>query len=726
MTPPEPSPFAQVLKSPRLPLVAAALLVGLALLAWSGSFGGPFVVDDMTAIVSNVSIRDLGALGDVLSPPPNTGTGGRPVLNLTYAVNYFIDRLKVSGYHGFNLAIHAAAALALFGLVRRTLLLPSLRARFGEHALLLAFTIAALWTLHPVQTASITYISQRAEALMGVFYFFTLYAFVRAAEHRPASDFDPSAPKTADDADDAEARSSARARFALPSLSGLPRGYIVWCVLAVLSCLLGVGVKEPIATAPLMVLLFDRTFAAGSFLGALRARPRLYVALALTWIPLAVMMADVTMRGIGTGHGMDRLTYLYTQARGLWHYLAVALWPQPLVFGYEAEIVRTVDRAALFALPLLLALAGTIFALVRFPRAGFVAAWFFILLAPTSSFIPVAFSPVADSRLYLPLAGLVTGAVLLVHAGFGRRALAGLLTVALAAGLLTYARNRVFQTSLSLWADTVAKQPDNAAARVNLADVLSRVGRNEDAITHLRRALEVDPNRASAHNNLANALVAVGRSDEAILHYRAAIHLQPEASLARANLAYVLLQAGRIEEAEEQCRLAVKQNPFNASAHLNLALIHEARGRLAQQIISLENALVINPGYFEAYYNLGLALMRADRPADAAVRFESAVRLRPTMLEAHLNFVRALLLAGRNTDARSHATYIVQQAPASADGQFLLGNALAVTGDLPAAAAAYERALALSPGAPEVIDNLNKVRAAYEAQRPGGPAPTIR
>ena len=114
---------------------------------------------------------------------------------------------------------------------------------------------------------------------------------------------------------------------------------------------------------------------------------------------------------------------------------------------------------------------------------------------------------------------------------------------------------------------------------------------------------------------------------------------------------------------------------------------------------------------------------RAAALVDAVARFETALRLRPTMIETHLNYVRALLLAGRATDARTHALAIVQRVPNSADGYFLLGNALALLGDLPGATAAYEGALALSPGAPEVLENLTKVRTLLESQRTGT-APT--
>ena len=149
-----------------------------------------------------------------------------------------------------NLAIHLLAALALFGIVRRTLELPAVARRFGERgATPVAFCIALLWVVHPLLTEAVTYLSQRAESLMGLFFLLTLYCFLRAAvSQRPGA----------------------------------------WRVGAVAACALGMGCKQVMAAAPLVALLYDRCFLAGSFREALRRRRGLYLALAATWLLLAV------------------------------------------------------------------------------------------------------------------------------------------------------------------------------------------------------------------------------------------------------------------------------------------------------------------------------------------------------------------------------------------------------------------------------------------------------
>ena len=104
----------------------AAVLALAGALAYAGSFGGPFLFDDQNAVVKNATIRTLTPISVPLSPPRETPVAGRPVVNLTFAGNYAIGGLDVTGYHVVNLAMHLLVALVLFGVVRRTLRLASM------------------------------------------------------------------------------------------------------------------------------------------------------------------------------------------------------------------------------------------------------------------------------------------------------------------------------------------------------------------------------------------------------------------------------------------------------------------------------------------------------------------------------------------------------------------------------------------------------------------------
>jgi protein O-mannosyl-transferase len=512
--------------------LAPLLLVLAGLLAYQNSFTAPFVFDDTSSILNNDSIRHLWPIGDALSPPSVAGVGGRPVFNLSLAVNYALGGYNVWGYHALNLAIHILAGLTLLGVVRRTLLQPALRERFGAVANELALATAVLWTVHPLQTESVTYVSERCESLMGLFYLLTLYCFICGT--------------------------------ASPS-AGL------WFMLSVATCLLGMATKEVMVTAPLIVLLHDRTFVAGSFRAAWKQRWRLYTGLAATWLLLGYLLIGLHYRKVGYGLGLTWQAYAMTECRSVVSYFWLAIWPHPLVFDYGSDTISNLADAAPYALILLVLIGVVVIALKRWPAIGFLGAWPFVILAPASSVIPVVGQPMAEHRMYLPLAAVITLVVMGIYALMGRRSVGVFLVLAVGLGLLTAQRNEDYRTKLSIWTDTVAKCPDNVRARSNLGRALLNAGRMPEAIEQYEQALRIQPNFAPAHDSLANALVQEGRLDEAIRHYEQALRFDPGLVDAHYDFGLALEKAGRVPEAIQQYEQALRLRPGYTAAQTALA-----------------------------------------------------------------------------------------------------------------------------------------------------------
>ncbi len=347
------------------------LVIAAGILAYHNSFQGPFIFDDVASIVENPTIRHLWPVWQAVTAYKRGFTAeGRPVFDVSLAINYAIDGLRVWGYHAVNLAIHIAAGLVVLGITRRTLLRSPLRQRFGAEALPLALVIAVIWVVHPLQTESVTYVVQRAESMMGLFYLLTLYCTIRGAE------------------------------------SDSPN---MWYVLSVASCLLGMASKEVMVSAPLIVLLYDRTFLTGSFTEAWRRRWRLYLGLAGTWILLGYLVVTTGNRAgsAGMGTGMAWTAYALTQFQAVAHYLRLSVWPHPLVFDYGTVLANGVGEVLPSALIVTALLIGTLVAVRRWPSVGFLGVWFFAILAPTSSVLPVTTQTIAEHRMYLPLAAVV-------------------------------------------------------------------------------------------------------------------------------------------------------------------------------------------------------------------------------------------------------------------------------------------------------------------------------
>jgi hypothetical protein len=346
---------------PRLSAGVLPLIVGLAVaVVYANSLLGAFVLDDEPGIVENAHIRQgMGAF--VRSELWRS----RGAVDLTFALNHAWGGLDPFGYHGTNLLLHVAAALALFGLVRRAV------GGAGPAAETTAFWAALLWGVHPLTTSAVTYLSQRYEVAMALAFLSTLYALTRGADETRA---------------------------------GPRRAWYGW---AVLVCGIGMLCKEVMVTAPIAALLYDRAFLAGRWREVAKRRWGVHLGLMLTWVVLAGALA----RGAATG-GVDAALpagvswrYAWTQAGVLVHYLKLTVAPYPLCLDYAWPLNGGAAEVWPQLLVVAVLLAATAWAWRRAPRAAFPAVVFFLVLAPTSSVLPrpdAAF----EHRMYLPLAAL--------------------------------------------------------------------------------------------------------------------------------------------------------------------------------------------------------------------------------------------------------------------------------------------------------------------------------
>ena len=554
----------------------ALVLTAAAAWAYSTSFAGVFVFDDKFAISDNPNIKSLWPLTRAMSAPPEMPVSGRPVASLTLAINYALapDDVRdvllppatdappvarerflrnVWGYHFFNLILHVLAALALYGVVRRTLSSDRLSSRFGANATPLASVISLIWVVHPLLTDAVTYVAQRTEVLMGLFLLLTLYCAIRAGE------------------------------------PGTTRGRRrLWTAAAMASCALGMGSKQTMVVAPLMVWVWDWVFGASGPDGELPARRRsrrtLYGGLAGTWLILASLVwMERWPHSIGFAReGWTPWTYLLTQTGVIVHYIRLSFVPWPLALDYDGwPMAHSILAVAPNALLLMVLLAATLLAVVRRDPWGFPGAWFFALLAPSSSVLPLATEIAAERRMYLPLAAIITVVVVGAFLVWQRVALrvmpdaqltrrAGRVTAAAivvvlttALGSLTYARNMDFWSDEEIWRDTVEKRPTNPRARLNYGIDLYAAGRLPEAERELSEAVRLKDSSAAAHANLGPVLCALGRLDEGISHLERALALDPEYTTVHGNLGEAYATQGKRALAAKQFARAVEVSPDN-------------------------------------------------------------------------------------------------------------------------------------------------------------------
>jgi tetratricopeptide (TPR) repeat protein len=245
---------------------------------------------------------------------------------------------------------------------------------------------------------------------------------------------------------------------------------------------------------------------------------------------VAWSISSVRERGVGFSKFFAWSDYALTSCRSVVIYLKLALWPNPLVFDYGLKVIHSVKDAMPYALLLAALLIVVAVLCWHRPTIGFAGAWFFVILCPTSSVIPVALMPTAESRVYLPLAAVVSLGVIGLYSLFGKRSFA--VFAALAVGLcwLSIRRNEDYHSEVAIWSDTVAKRPDNARALCYLGYALAKIpGRLPDAVADYRAALEIAPHYLDPHIQLGEILAKIpGRLSEAVTEYEMAIQLEPD------------------------------------------------------------------------------------------------------------------------------------------------------------------------------------------------------
>ncbi len=580
------------------------VLILAAVFVYRNSLTAAFLFDDLLKIVDNSAVHHPAESWAAIA------TGPRPATTVSLAANFALarwfsgDGLDVRGYHVVNLLIHALAGLALFGLVRRTIEIGPFSATAKQSATRVAFAVALLWLVHPLQTEAVTYTIQRSEGLMGLCYLLTLYALARGA-------------------------TSLRHRRS-------------WHAVGVTACAVGMGSKEVMVTAPVCALLYDRIFLAGSWREVMRRRWRLHVGLAATWAVLGGSFRFILGRGAGSsgaGFRLDRVTpwdYALSQPGVLAHYLRLAFWPSPLCLDYDWPPARTWTAIVPPAMLVAILLTAAAWALWRRPALGFVGVSFFLILAPTSSIMPIA-DRAAEHRMYLPLATVVLLVVTAVHGvlwrvgierlpadRMGRLVLRSVLLMApaVALGTATVQRNQDYRDDLTMWADVAAKRPRNDRAYHNLGQALAARGEWDAAIQADRRALAINPYYPDALTGLGAALRATGEMDEAIRCYLRALELNPASALTHNNLGAAYLKQGNLAGAVHEFTGALRLDPHLAPAQNNLGEALERQGRLVQAVNWYRQAVAGAPGVIRYRCDLAEALWDLGQKTEALAEFQ--------------------------------------------------------------------------------------------------------
>ncbi len=666
------------------------MVVALAAAHWS-SLGNSFQYDDFHSIVDNPHISRLSGIPRFFTTPEMFSVDParampRPLLLVTYALNYRIHADEVRGYRVVNLALHGLATGLVYGL---TLQLGGVRVA--------AAAAAMLFALHPVNVEAATYISSRSESLAACFVLAALVLYLRARQAVPR-------------------------RLPLLTLS-------VACFAG------GLMSKSSAIVLPVLLATYEgwrRTGLRGDRIGAYTgtdghtgkldtgSSPHDRDYFPLTWltpyllVALAYLVVNHQWLAGSLGEPVRPFTVqLWTQIKAGAYYLQLLFMPVALSVehGFSAS-VSPLQPPVLASLLLLLSLTAVV------ARAGGRAALLFVWAV--LALLPASLTPlnvlVNEHRLYVPLAAVATAAGLGLQQA-RRLDCGGLRTAGAFAGMmaimvvLTYLRTAVWKDEMTLWTDAVRRGAGMYRAHMHLGGAYERQGDTPAALEAYRRATELAPGAVEPWYNLGNALRVLGDLEGAAHAYRQALQRNPDSVSALVNLAALLTAAGQLDEADRLLHRALTVNPSIAVAHLQLGVLRRRQRRDPEAAVALEDALRLEPGMAEAHFNLGNLLFDSGDFRQAAQAYRLALDLRPDYGGAYLNLADLYL----GTGAATRAVELLQQGVRHAPGEprlwFMLGQAQEHTGQLAAARSSYQRFLDKGAAGPAAEAARARLRA---------------
>jgi tetratricopeptide (TPR) repeat protein len=558
-----------MIKTKHQVVLAIIILIVSIVLAYRNTFTVPFILDDTGNILENSSIHSLWPPWQSFVIPKDTGIVGRSVINFSLAVNYAISGYNVWSYHAVNLIIHILAALTLFGVIRQTLLPMEKTGLNIGNPVFFSFACALLWGLHPLQTQAVTYIIQRCESLMALFFLLTFYSAIRGWQ-------------------------VLNSRF--------------WHLLAIMFFLLAVSSKEVAAVVPVLLLLYEWMFMGRNPMPAMKKSPFLYSGLALGLLTVIVLLLKGNTLLSRTEHSDSTLlNYIITQCPVILHYLRLSVWPTGLTIDYGWPIAAI--KEAWPAIVLIISLIGlTSWALWRRNSIGFLGACFFIILLPTSV-VPLADIAVAH-RIYLPLAAVVilfTGIVFNIFSlklkhpeppAFYKAVftpailIALILCLGLTLGFMTYQRNYDYKSAIAIWSDTIEKRPLNYRGYHGLGIALSAQCRHKEGLEYMLKALKLNPDSAILYNDTGFVLLEMNRPTQALPYLLRAVQLRAHYPQAYNNIGGVFVQTGQLNQAIYYFSEALRQKPDYLTAYNNfLAVSAMLKRKSSQQNVGRSNLM---------------------------------------------------------------------------------------------------------------------------------------
>ena len=608
-------------------------LILIVFFIYSNTFHVPFLFDDDDNIFSNPHVRMTELSLDSLKAAAMKGhLKNRPIANISFALNYYLNGYLVPGYHLFNILVHIISGIFFYYFIlitRRVYPCPA----FAHWAI--PFFAAAIWMVHPIQTQSVTYIVQRMNSMSSMFYMMAMFLYAKARW------------RMLERQDDQELKNVNQLSVKYP----YPVTVYLFFLGSLTAGIMAVGTKEVAATLPLFLFLYEWFFFQDMRVSWLKQNFfRFSGVLVIFLIVALIYLGENPFVKIETMYDRRDFTMvqrLLTEFRVVIFYMGLLLFPHPSQLNLEHDFLlsRSLTDPITTLICLCMIILCLFFSLVTAKKnrlSSFCILWYFGNLVIESSVVGLEI--IFEHRLYLPSMMICLLLVVLCYRyiGVNRFTTVFLCLLIVVFSIWTYTRNKTWNNEITLLTDCIMKSPDKFRPHYNLGIALAEKGMTHEAVNHYQTALRIDPGKASLHTNLGLELFLQGKREQAINHYREALRLQPDFVYAHINLGAALLVEGKTDQAMEHCLTAIRIKPNSAQAYNCLGNIYFAQANMEDAIIAYSKALQIDKQYAEAANNLGVTLIQTGRTGAAIHVLQTALKIQPDYKDAKMNLEKII------------------------------------------------------------------------------------
>jgi tetratricopeptide (TPR) repeat protein len=663
-------------------LIVCFFLAGLATLVYGQLWHSGFVnIDDPVYVTDNAAVRaGLKLTGIVWAFSAPHAANWIPLTWLSHMADCQFFGLQSGFHHLSNIVFHVIGATLLFGVLK------SMTGATWRSA-----AVAFLFAFHPLHVESVAWISERKDVLGGVFWFLTLWGYVRYV------------------------RAPSAKRY----------------LLAIVAFCLGLLAKPMIVTLPFLLLLLDvwplRRLEIGGWRQQrnqtapfVRARWRGVVVEKLPFLALAIGASLVTYLAQERGGAINFHPLTARLANVLISYIIYVgkmFWPTRLAVFYPFPVEVPWWQVVAAAVVLLGLSALALSSIRRRPYLTVGWFWYIGTLIPVIGFVEVGAQSRADRYTYIPMVGLSialvwAGAELIERWPAGRSAMAIVFGAAFVGCLvLTWFQTGQWKDSTSLMRHAIAVTNGNYVAYNNLGLALKEQGNISEAVRDYEEALRIMPGNLEALVNMGAVYLEIGRPAEAIGYLSQAIWQSPDYPEAHANMGVALGQLGKTAESVQEFREALRSEPDNANVHSELGTALATLGQTTEALDELREAVRLRPDFVDGHYNLGRTFITLGRMDEAVQEFRKVVQAQPDDPQGHCNLGIALGSLDRLSEAVEQFEAAIRLKPDYVGAHQNLGTAQARLGKMEEAITQFREALRINPDLVDAKQSLDSALA---------------